>query len=232
MKKDLKLSIIIPVYNEKNTILEVIKKVKEVQLKKEIIIVDDFSVDGTRDILSTIQDKEIQIILQEKNHGKGYAIRTGLKKARGEYIIIQDADLEYDPGEIKKLLEYAEKKKAPVVFGSRFFNKARSRYYHHFSFFLGNMIITKSANILYQCNLNDLETCYKLVNRDLINSLDLKSMKFEFEPEITTKILKKGIKIIELPITYNPRSITDGKKIRWRDGVDAIWVLVKNRFTH
>jgi len=229
-KTKIKLSIIMPVYNEEKTIMNILERVKNSKIKaeKEIVIVDDFSRDGTREILGSIKDKKIKIVFHETNKGKGSAIRTGLQHVTGDFIIIQDADLEYNPDEYHLLLDYALENSIKVVYGSRMLKKENKKSY--WSFYLGNILVNRVANLLYWTKLTDVETCYKLVDRELINSLNLKAEKFDFEPEVTAKILKKGIEIKEIPISYSPRSIEEGKKIRWKDGVDAIWTLIKYRF--
>lgn len=221
------LSIIIPVYNEKNTILELLKRVEKINLpvNKQIIIVDDFSTDGTRELLSQI--KNHKVIFHEKNKGKGSAIRTGLEHASGDFIIIQDADLEYDPQDYNKLLQSAIEEGYEVVYGSRFLdtkhNELLINYY-------GNKILTFFTNLLYNTQLTDMETCYKLFKTDIIKSLDLKSKRFDFEPEVTAKVLKKGLKIKEVPINYTFRNFNEGKKITYLDGLKALYYLLKYRF--
>ena len=231
----MKLSIIMPVYNEKNTIMQILKKVDSVKLKsikKELIIVDDFSTDGTIDILKKL--KKYKIIFHEKNKGKGSAIRTGLKYATGDIITIQDADLEYDPNDYQKLLIPILENKAQVVYGSRFLNKTfklswRNKI-HQWFYYLGNNVLTLATNIIYFSNITDMETCYKVFKKDVIKSLNLKAERFDIEPEITAKTLRKGYKIYEVPITFNPRSFKEGKKINWKDGLKALFVLIKLRF--
>ncbi len=224
------VSIIIPVYNEKNTILDVLAKVKEAEvgkLKKEVIIIDDGSTDGTREILKDVNNAKV--FFHEFNKGKGAAIRTGLQHARGEVVLIQDADLEYNPEEYKKLLEPIITSKADVVYGSRFANGKifnKNMYYSHC---IGNMVLTNVTNLLYGANLEDMETCYKVIRKEILNNIDLKSDRFEIEPELTAKILKKGINIHEVPISFAPRGFYEGKKINWRDGIIALWTLVKYR---
>ena len=227
----MKLSIIIPAYNEENTILNVLKAVKKVRLsaEKEIIVIDDCSKDGTKGILEKINDKEIKVYFHKTNKGKGAAIRTGLKQATGEFVIIHDADLEYDPEEFKLLIEEARRRKAKAVYGSRFKGKNKRSY---FSYYFGNIFLSFLTSILYFSRISDMETCYKFVERKLLLSLNLKANKFDIEPEITAKLLKKGIKIYEIPISYKPRSIKQGKKIRWRDGFYAILTLLRYRFSN
>ncbi|MCM8818096.1 MAG: glycosyltransferase family 2 protein [Candidatus Omnitrophica bacterium] len=223
----MKLSVIIPVYNEKDTILKILEKVKQVNVEKEIIVVDDGSTDGTVDILQQIKDEKIKIILKEKNEGKGSAIREGLKYVTGDVIVIQDADLEYNPSDWIEMLKFMEEKNAKVVFGSRILRKNKKA---SFFFYLGGRLLSLLANILYNAKITDEPTCYKMFKKEVIENINLKSKKFEFCPEFTAKIRKKGYKIYEVPISYNPRSIKEGKKIRFKDGIHAIWTLIKYRF--
>jgi len=224
-----KLSIIIPVYNEKETILEVIKRVKEVDidLSKEIIIIDDGSTDGTKDLLKKI--KGAKLIFSKVNEGKGASIRKGLKKVTGDIVLIQDADLEYNVNDYRKLIEPIIKNKVGVVYGSRNLIK-NNRKHSGFLFYTGGILLSWMANLLYGINITDEATCYKVFKTDIIKNIDLQCKRFEFCPEITAKIAKKGINIHEVPISYNPRNSIQGKKIQWRDGFQAIWVLLKYRF--
>lgn len=226
----MRLSVIIPVFNEKATIGEIVKKVKKIPVEKEIIVVDDGSTDGTAEILKEISEKDrnIKIILKEKNEGKGSAIREGLKYVNGDVVVIQDADLEYEPTDWIEMLKFMEEKKADVVYGSRVLGKNKKS---SFVFYLGGRILSAIANFLYGAGITDEPTCYKMFNTEIIKSLNLKCRGFEFCPEVTAKIRKKGIKIYEVPIHYNPRNIKEGKKIRWKDGIIAIWTLIKYRFT-
>lgn len=221
------LSIIIPVYNEEKTILSLLKKVRVLKIpdiKKEIIVIDDASQDKTKEILR--KQKGIKLLEQVKNQGKGAAFKTGLEKAQGDIIIVQDADLEYNPQDIKKCLQPILKKEASVVYGSRELNKKNPK--GKFVFFLGGKIVTKFCNLLYGSHLTDEPTCYKCFSAQLIKSLEIKGNGFEWEPEITAKILKKGLLIKEVPIQYFPRQ--EGKKINYSDGVKALWTLLKYRF--
>ena len=223
------LSIIIPVYNEKKTISEILKRIEQVNLEplgfhKEIIIVDDGSNDGTREVLKRLEDK-YKIIYHDKNCGKESAIRSGLEQVSGEYVLIQDADLEYEPEDYKKLLECAIKNKAEVVYGSRQLGTRKKSSY--ISYYLGGLFLTWIANFLYKAKITDESTCYKLFKTKTIKSIPLKGERFEFCPEITAKIVKRGIKIYEVPINYTPRHKEEGKKIKWKDGLRAIWVLIK-----
>ncbi len=223
-----KLSVIIPVYNEKATISQVIDKINAVNIDKEIIVVDDSSSDGTGDILRSLQYPNLKVIHHSTNRGKGAAVLTGLAHASGEYIIVQDADLEYDPQEYVKLVDYAVKNNLPVVYGSRFMQTWRVTSLWHY---LVNKFLTSLTNLLFWANLTDMETCYKLIKLDLAKGLNLQAKRFEIEPEITAKILKKGCKIAEIPISYKGRSYNEGKKIGWRDGISAVWCLIKLRLT-
>lgn len=229
----MKLSIIIPAYNEEKNILEVVSKVKKVDLgsiTKEIIIVDDFSTDGTRKLLSELKDSS-KIFFHQKNQGKGAAIRTGLKHATGDIILIQDADLEYNPEEYPKLLKPILENKTQVVYGSRLEaikKNLKNMYKLHY---FGNVFLTLITNLLYGTKITDMETCYKAMKRGVIEKINLKAKRFDFEPEITAKILKKGYKIIEVPISFVGRSFEEGKKITWRDGIKAVYYLLKYRFT-
>lgn len=222
------LSVLIPAYNEINNIEKIIEKIGEINIPKEIIIVDDGSTDGTREILNRIKKDSLKVVFHEKNQGKGGAIRTAIHHASGDVIIIQDADLEYDPQDYYKLIPLIESGQEKVVYGSRFLNKQNKHSY--FSFFLGGQVVTWITNILYLQNLTDEPTCYKVFDAKLLKSIKLNCTGFEFCPEVTAKVAKLGYKIPEVPINYFPRSISEGKKINWKDGVEAIWVLVKYRF--
>jgi len=224
------LSVIIPAYNEKDTILKIISLVKKVPISKEIIIIDDFSKDGTRKILEKIKDPEIKVLLHDKNYGKGHAIRTGISQISGEIVIIQDADLEYDPQDYPKLIKPIIEGKSKVVYGTRFPRGGKHPSIFKNSFFLANKILTTASNILYHANITDEPTCYKVFNSKVFKNINLKCERFEFCPEVTAKIRKKGYKIYEVPISYHPRSIEEGKKIKWKDGFEALGVLIKYRF--
>jgi len=226
-----KLSIVIPVFNERDNVLKIIKKIEQTDLgktEKEIIIIDDCSTDGTRDKLKTIEDR-YKVIYQDRNYGKGFALRTGFKHTTGDYVIIQDADLEYDPDDYKIMLQAAENRNANVVYGSRRLKKINNRYSGPF-FYLGGVLVTVITNLLYGTKITDEPTCYKMFKKGLLDKIRLDCMRFEFCPEITAKIAKLGEKIIEVPIHYYPRRIDEGKKIRWTDGWQAIMVLIKYRF--
>jgi glycosyltransferase involved in cell wall biosynthesis len=227
----MKLSVIIPVYNERNTIQEVLRRVRQVDLgdiDKEIIVVDDGSTDGTHDILSMEGDSTTRIEHHQQNQGKGAAISTGIKLVTGDLVIFQDADLEYDPEDFRRLLDPVLKGKAEVVYGSRFTGERRNMLFWHF---LGNRFLSFLTNLLYNTTLSDMETCYKLFKREIIQDIEIKSKRFDVEPEVTAKILKKKIRIYEVPISYAGRELEEGKKITWHDGLPALWALIKYRFT-
>ncbi|HOL22338.1 MAG TPA: glycosyltransferase family 2 protein [bacterium] len=224
----MKLSIIIPVYNEKGTIFKILAEIEALPVEKEIIIVDDGSTDGTREILKEIQNsnpKNLKIIFKEKNEGKGSAIREGLKYVNGDVVVIQDADLEYNPVDLLEMLKVMEETGNEVIYGSRFLNRQSIPLIN----FIANKFLTWLTNILFSVKMTDMETCYKLCSKNLLLSLNLQTNGFEIEPEITCKILKKGIKIKEMSISYNPRR--KGKKINWKDGIKAIFYIFKYRIT-
>jgi len=227
----IKLSVIMPVYNEENTVAKCINMVRRVAINKEIIVIDDCSTDSTRNVLNMLQSQNsnIRVFYHDKNKGKGATIGTGIRYAIGDYIIIQDADLEYDPGNYSKLIEEAEINSAKVVYGSRFKNKKGIKITLHF---LANKFLTFLTNILYKSNLTDMETCHKLIERNLMLKLGIKARGFEFEPEITAKILKSGCKIHEVPVQYIGRKASEGKKVTWRDGIQAIYCLVKYKVSN
>ncbi|MDP2927756.1 MAG: glycosyltransferase family 2 protein [Candidatus Omnitrophota bacterium] len=220
------LSVIIPVYNEVSTLRDILEKIYSVDVDKEIIVVDDGSSDGSIDLLREITDKGIKVIYCAKNRGKGAAFLTGIENARGEFVIPQDADLEYNPQDYVALVDYALKNNLAVVYGSRFLKTWRTTSFWHY---LVNKTLTTFTNILFRSSLTDMETCYKLVRLDLIKKLNLSSSRFEIEPEITAKILKQGYKITEIPISYKSRFYHQGKKIGWRDGISSIFCLLKLR---
>ena len=222
----LKLSVLIPVYNEKNTLLDIIKRVEGVPVEKEIIIVDDFSTDGTREIMKGIDSPDIRIYFHPHNRGKGAAIRTAIPHATGDIVLIQDADLEYDPMDYPKLIAPILDGRADVVYGSRFLGTHRAFLFWHY---VGNKFLSFLTNLLYNTMLTDMETCYKVFRADVIKGLNLKSDRFQIEPEITAKIFKKGYKVFEVPISYAGRDFKEGKKITWRDGIWAVLTLVKYR---
>lgn len=221
------LSVVIPVYNERKTILDVIAQVQQVDIpQKEIVIVDDGSSDGTREILSNVQEDNVKVVFHPHNQGKGAAIRTGFGYTTGEFIVVQDADLEYDPNDFTVLLEQLAQGKADIVYGSRFLE---ANAYSSWKYRLANLILTKLANFLYGGCLSDSYTCYKMVRREVLTSLQLKSVGFEIEAELTAKLLKSGFRIAEVPISYRPRSVLEGKKIKARDGFLGVWTLLRYR---
>ena len=223
----LKLSIIIPAYNEEQTLLTIIKKFTEIPLDKEIIIVDDGSTDSTPRILSNYKDKYgFKIVRHNSNQGKGMAIRSAINHIAGDITIIQDADLEYDPQDYLRLIEAMKNGGEPVMYGARTWQ----RKHLHISSYLGSKMVTFLTNLLYRQKLTDEPTCYKAFDSKLLRSIPLKCKGFEFDPEITAKISKQGIKIKEISIRYHPRGFKEGKKIRWIDGVVAVWVLFKHLF--
>ena len=226
-----KLSVIVPVFNERNTLVEILRRMRAVELpdgiESEIIVVDDGSSDGTRDVLRQLGDSTVRVVMHDMNRGKGAAVRTGFKHATGEFILVQDADLEYDPEDWPKLLAPVLRGRARVVYGSRFTGERRNMLLLHW---IGNRVLSLTTNVLYNTTLSDMETCYKLLERSLIEDLQLQSNKFDIEPEITAKVLKRGVRIYEVPISYSGREFDEGKKITWRDGFSALWTLVKYRF--
>ena len=229
-----KLSIVIPVYNEIKTLEEVINTVRAVPLKveKEIVLVDDCSKDGTRDLLERLQKEhsDLNVAFHEVNQGKGAALRTGFKQATGDIVIIQDADLEYDPNEYPQLLEPILKGRADVVFGSRFLGGGAHRvvYYWHY---MGNRLLTTFSNMMTDLNLTDMEVCYKVFRKEVLETIDIKENRFGFEVEITAKVAKaKNWRIYEVPISYYGRTYSEGKKITWKDGFRALWCILKYHF--
>jgi glycosyltransferase involved in cell wall biosynthesis len=225
----MKLSVIIPVYNEVKTINEIIRRVKATGLVDEILVVDDGSTDGSRDILTNLSDREsVKVIYHESNQGKGKAVRTGFQNASGDLLLIQDADLEYDPREYPVLLRPIQEGIADVVFGSRFLGAGRRPVL--FWNMVANKILTLVTNILYNNILTDMETGYKLFRREIVQNMTLHARGFDFEPEFTAKILKRKVRIYEVPITFNPRDYSEGKKIKMKDAFIALWTLFKYRF--
>ena len=225
----MKLSVIIPVYNEAKTIQEIIRRVQATGLADEILAIDDGSTDGSRDILANIGAiANVKVIYHEHNQGKGKAVRTGIQNASGDLIIIQDADLEYDPREYPNLLRPIQEGIADIVYGSRFLGAGRRPVL--FWNMVANKILTLVTNILYNNILTDMETGYKLFRREVVQNMTLHAHGFEFEPEFTAKILKSKARIYEVPITFNPRDYSEGKKIKMRDAFIAMWTLIKYRF--
>jgi glycosyltransferase involved in cell wall biosynthesis len=223
------LSVVMPVFNEKETIEEIIRRVLAVPLRIELIAVDDCSTDGTRDQLQTLaRELGFTLVLQPRNGGKGAALRSGFERVNGDLVIIQDADLEYSPEEYPQLIELICKGRADVVYGSRFLGRHRVFLFSHY---LGNWALTVLTNVLYNTMLTDMETCFKVMRVSVLRSMTLKSNRFGIEPELTAKIFKRGYRVYEIPITYDGRGYDEGKKITWKDGIEAVWTLVKYRFT-
>lgn len=225
----MKISVIIPVFNEIKTIKEIIQRVKEVSVEKEILVVDDCSTDGTRDFLRQFKDPDVSIFYHDKNRGKGAAVKTALQQVRGDIVVIQDADLEYDPQEILALLEPIRKGVADVVYGSRLWGGRPQRVYMYWHK-VGNRLITFVANVLFNNTLTDIETGYKVATIGVFKSLRLESEDFSIEPEITAKVFKNKYRVYELPISYYGRTYGEGKKISWIHGFGALWALIKYRF--
>ena len=230
-QKDYKsLSVLVPVYNERSTIGEVIRRIRsvDVPLEVEIVVVNDGSSDGTDKVLATLEDSTVRVFNHAQNQGKGAALRTGLEAATGDLIIIQDADLEYDPEDWIKLLDPIMKHKAFVVYGSRFTGERKNMLLLHW---IGNRFLSLVTNVLYATTLSDMETCYKCFDRRVIEPVHIISNRFDFEPEITAKVLRQGFRIYEVPISYAGREFDEGKKITWKDGFAALKALIKFRFT-
>ena len=222
----MKLSVIMPIHNEVSTIQEALRQVQAVNLKKEIIIVDDYSSDGTREVLNQMADDEVKVVYHAQNMGKGSAIKTALQYVTGDIVIIQDGDLEYDPADYPKLIEPILEGRASVVYGSRFLGEIINM---HFLNYIANKILALTASLLFLNWITDEGTCYKVFKADLLKSLDLKCTGFDFCPEVTAKVRKRGYRIVEVPISYHGRSTEEGKKIRWRDGLKAFLSLIKYR---
>ncbi len=227
--KDPLLSVVMPVYNERETIEEIIGRVLCVPLRIELIVVDDCSTDGTRELLQRLQPQRgFNLLLQERNQGKGAALRRGFEAVRGDLVVIQDADLEYSPEEYPDLIDLICTGRADVVYGSRFLGRHRVFMFTHY---FGNRLLTTLTNVLYNTMLTDMETCYKVMRVEVLRSMTLQSDGFGIEPELTAKIFKRNYRVYEIPITYDGRGYEEGKKITWRDGVTALWALLKYRFT-
>ncbi|MEI7860220.1 MAG: glycosyltransferase family 2 protein [Acidimicrobiales bacterium] len=224
------LSVIVPVFNERVTVAEVIRRIRavEVPVDIEIIVVDDGSSDGTEKVLTALGDSTVRILTHPVNRGKGAAIRTGMASARGDLLLIQDADLEYDPQDWPRLLDPILRGKAQVVYGSRFTGERKNMLPLHW---IGNRFLSMVTNLLYSSTMSDMETCYKLFDREVLKGITIESDKFDFEPEITAKVLRRGYRIYEVPISYAGREASEGKKITWRDGIGALRALIKYRFT-
>jgi glycosyltransferase involved in cell wall biosynthesis len=223
------LSVILPVYNERTTVAEIIRRMRAVQvpLIVDIVVVDDGSSDGSEKILAAVEDSTVRVLTHAENQGKGAAIRTGLSHAHGDLVLIQDADLEYDPDDWPKLLDPILKGKAMVVYGSRFTGERKNMLPLHW---IGNRFLSLVTNILYRSTLSDMETCYKMFDRRVLKGLTVVSDRFDFEPEITAKVLRRGYRIYEVPISYAGREPDEGKKITWKDGFGALRALIRFRF--
>jgi glycosyltransferase involved in cell wall biosynthesis len=223
------LSVVMPVYNEEATLEEIIRRVVAVPVRTELVVVDDCSTDRSREILARLQaELGFRLILQPRNAGKGSALRRGFQEVTGDLVVIQDADLEYSPEEYPQLIELICQGRADVVYGSRFLGRHRVFLFSHY---LGNRLLTLITNVLYNTMLSDMETCYKVMRADVLRSFTLRSNGFGIEPELTAKIFKRHYRVYEVPITYDGRGYEEGKKITWRDGVVALWVLIRYRFT-
>ncbi|OFW00413.1 MAG: glycosyl transferase [Acidobacteria bacterium RIFCSPLOWO2_02_FULL_68_18] len=223
------LSVVMPVFNEAGTIEEIVRRVLAVPLRIQLVVVDDASTDGTRERLERLQGElGFTLALQPRNQGKGAALRRGFEEVRGDLVIVQDGDLEYSPEEFPMLIDLICQGRADVVYGSRFLGRHRVFLFSHY---LGNRLLTLVTNVLYNTMLTDMETCYKVMRVEVLRSIALRSNGFGIEPELTAKIFKRGYRVYEVPITYDGRGYEEGKKIGWRDGVVALWVLLKYRFT-
>jgi len=223
------LTVVMPVYNERATVREIVERVLAVPVRIELIAVDDASTDGSLDLVDALaKERGFKVLRQERNQGKGAAVRRGIEAATGDVIVVQDADLEYSPEEYPELLDLIVRGKADAVFGSRFIGRHRCFLFTHY---LANLFLNLVTNVLYNTTMTDMETCFKAVRADVLKSLDLRSDRFGIEPEITAKLFKRGARVYEVPITYEGRDYSEGKKITWRDGFPALWTLVRYRFT-
>ena len=231
-RSELLVSILVPVFNEVATVERLLERVREVPIRKEIIVVDDGSTDGTREVLARLQhaqrqcgDDRLEVLFHSRNQGKGAAVRSAIERIRGDVAIIQDADLEYDPSELPRLLEPIERGDADVVFGSRFVGSPRRvlMFWHT----VGNRFLTLLSNICTNLNLTDMETCYKAVRTDVLRQIPIRSNRFGLEPELTAKVARLGCRIYEVPVSYHGRKYTEGKKIGWKDGVAAVWTILR-----
>lgn len=222
-----KLTLIVPVYNERNTILKVLEKVKALPIKKEIIVIDNLSTDGTRELLAKVDDPEIRVVLQSKNLGKGTSVKLGFAMAKGEWVIIQDADLEYEPGDILRLLDHAERTGSDVVFGSRLLTGNPQGM---LAFYIGRVVLNLIFRLLFKARTTDVATCYKLVRSDIAKRLRLRCSGFDLDFELAAALRRLGYEIAEVPISYRPRTIAEGKKIRATDGIKAIATMLRVRF--
>jgi glycosyltransferase involved in cell wall biosynthesis len=222
------ISVVMPVYNERATVEEIVTRVLAVPLRIQLIVIDDQSTDGTRELLHDLHRRlGFELLLQDRNQGKGAALRRGFERVAGDIVLVQDADLEYSPEDFPLLIELIRDGRADVVYGSRFLGRHRVFLFTHY---LGNRVLTLIANVLYNTMLTDMETCYKVMRVGVLRSFPLRSNGFGIEPEITAKIFKRNFRVYEVPITYDGRGYDEGKKITWRDGVVALWVLLKYRF--
>ena len=221
-----RVSVVIPVYNERDTVERLLRRVREVPLRLEVIVVDDGSTDGTRDVLPDLEDSLIDtLLMHDRNQGKGAALRTGFAHATGDVVVVQDADLEYDPYELPLLLKPILAGKADAVYGSRFLGGPHRvlLFWHS----VGNRVLTLMSNMFTDVNLTDMETCYKMIRRELLQTLPLSANRFGIEPELTARLAQAGARIYELPVSYHGRSYAEGKKIGWKDGVSALWAIFK-----
>jgi len=224
-----KLSVIVPAYNERNTIAESVRRARDVELPiaHEVVVVDDGSTDGTRDIIAKLEDSTVRVVYQPQNGGKGAALRAGFAAAEGDLIVCHDADLEYDPRDWVVMLRPLLEGTSTVVYGSRFTGERRNMMFWHW---VGNRFLSLTTNVLYNTTVSDMETCYKMMDASVLKGLKLTASKFDIEPEVTAKLLRTGNRIYEVPIRYNGREVDEGKKISWRDGIPALWTLIKLRF--